>query len=301
MSTAVGRRKTAGVLAALVAVTIWAGWIPVTRLGVVTHLDPSDVAALRYGTVGLLLLPFLWAHRKAVPWQRPGLLLLVAVGAGVPYFAVFGMGLRLANSGQAAVFGPGASSLFTLLIARVWLSEPLGPSRWIGALCTLTGFVLVAGHDWVGGGARLTGFALILAASSAWAVFTVASRRLALPPFVTAAWIGVSNAVIYLQFYCASGGPARVANAPWTAVALQVVYQGVLTGTIAMIAFSYAVARLGASAAAGFTPLAPVLAGVIGWWLLGDPVDIATGFGLAAVAAGVVIGSGALTRLSARL
>ncbi len=300
MTATSGRSRTAGMGAALFAVTVWAGWIPVTRLGVVTHLQPSDVAALRYGTAGLLLLPFLWMHRHQVPWRRPGLLAILAVGAGVPYFAAFGMGLRLANSGQAAVFGPGASSLFTVLIARAWLGEALGVNRWVGMLCTVAGFAVVVGHDWAGGGGRLTGFGLILLASLAWSVFTVASRRLALPPLVTAAWVGVSNALIYMPFYMMGSGPARIAAAPLMAVGLQAGYQGVLTGTVAMAAFTFAVARLGASGAAGFTPLSPVLAGVIGWWLLGDPVDWATAGGLAAVAIGVVVSSGALQRLSAR-
>jgi drug/metabolite transporter (DMT)-like permease len=300
MTAVVGRSRTAGMGAALFAVTIWAGWIPVTRLGVVTHLQPSDVAALRYGTAGLVLLPYLWRHRHQLPWGRPRLLALVAAGAGVPYFATFGMGLRLANSGQAAVFGPGASSLFTVLIARLWLGEAFGLNRWIGMLFTLAGFALVVCHDWAGGGARLTGFGLILLASLAWALFTVASRRLALPPLVTSAWVGVSNALIYIPFYLTGDGPSRITAAPLMAVGLQATYQGVLTGTIAMTAFSFAVARLGAAGAAGFTPLTPVMAGFIGWWILGDTLDWATGAGLAAVAAGVIVGSGALQRLSAR-
>ena len=82
-------RRTAGVVAALGAVSIWAGWLPVTRLGVVTHLTPGDVAALRFGTSGLVLLPMLLLYLKEVPWRRVVPLAFAATGAGVPYFAVF--------------------------------------------------------------------------------------------------------------------------------------------------------------------------------------------------------------------
>ncbi|MEI6457547.1 MAG: DMT family transporter [Pseudomonadota bacterium] len=295
-----GRARLAGVLAAIASVTIWAGWIPVTRLGVVTHLDPIDVAALRYGTCGLILLPFLWRQRAQIPFHRCGLLLLIAAGAGIPYFLLFGMGLRLANSGQAAVFGPGASSLFTILIAAFWLRESLSRARVIGILCTLVGFALVASHELLHGGVRLRGFGLILLASLAWSLFAVASRRLALAPLLTAAFIGVTNAAVFLPFYLFSHGPARLAAAPLGAVLLQSFYQGILTGTIAMMTFTFAIGRLGASGAAAFTPLAPVLAGCIGWWLLGDALNVATALGLAAVAIGVVFGSGALGWVSAR-
>lgn len=295
-----GRSRLAGVVAALLAVSIWAGWIPVTRWGIVSRLGPMDVAALRYGTSGLIMLPFLWRHRRAVPWQRPWVLAVVALGAGVPYFATFSLGLRHVNSGQAAVFGPGASSLFTVLIAATVLGEPLGWRRIAGLVCTLGGFLTVASHDVQDGGGRLAGFALILLASFGWAAFTVASRRLALPPLVTAAWVSVTNGAVYLPLYLVTVGSGPIMAAPGHVVALQVAYQGLLTGTVAMMAFSLAVARLGAAGAAAYTPLTPVLAALIGRWLLGDPVDAATAAGLVAVAAGVVISTGLFPRLSAR-
>ena len=299
--TSPGSRSTAaGMLAAIVAVLIWAGWIPVTRLGVTGNLHPEDIAALRYGTAGLVLLPFFWRHRKEMPWHRPGALLLVGVGAGVPYFTVFGMGLRLANSGQAAVFGAGASSLFTILLARIWLKEVLSFERLVGICCTVLGFWWVVAHDMQHGGTRVTGFGLIVLAALAWAIFTVVSRHLSLPPLLTAAFIGVANAALYLPLYLLSQGPSRLLAAPLSGVLLQAGYQGVLTGTVAMSAFTFAVTRLGAAGAALFTPMTPVLAGFVGWWLLGDQIDEATIIGLAAVALGVVIAGGALRLIKAR-
>ena len=299
MTDVAGRTRTTGILATLSAVLIWAGWIPVTRWGVIGHLNPIDVTALRYGTSGLILLPFFWCHRHAVPWHRPGWLALIAVGAGAPNFFLFGMGLRLANSGQAAVFGPGASSVFTLLLARIWLGESITLARAMGILCTVTGFAWVAGHDVLTGGARIGGFGLILLASFAWSTFTIASRRLALPPLLTVAIVGVINAVWVWPLYVISGGPTRLAQAPLSAVLLQAGYQGILTGTLAMMAFTFAIGRLGAAGAAAFTPLTPVLASVIGWWILGDGLDLATAVGLVAVAIGVVVGGGSIPRFKA--
>jgi drug/metabolite transporter (DMT)-like permease len=58
---AVGGRSAAeymrGALYGLAAVSIWSGWIVVARLGLKTSLTPWDIAALRFGVAGLLLLP----------------------------------------------------------------------------------------------------------------------------------------------------------------------------------------------------------------------------------------------------
>jgi drug/metabolite transporter (DMT)-like permease len=293
-------RRTAGVAAALGAVAIWAGWLPVTRLGVVTHLTPGDVAALRYGTSGLVLLPMLVIHRSELPWRRVVPLAFVAIGAGVPYFMLFATGLRLANSGQGAVLGPGASGLFTVLIARALLGERLRRMQAVGLAITAAGIAIVVLHDLAGGGSRITGFALVLVASLSWAGFTVGSRVLRLRPVLIAAFISVTNALLYLPVYVATGGLERLRVVPTRDLLLQVVYQGVLTGVVALIAFTFAVARLGAAGAASFTPLSPVLIALFGWLILGDTVDAATTAGLAAVAAGVLVANRGVGRPTAR-
>ncbi len=282
-------RRNAGIAAALLAVGIWAGWLPVTRLGVTTRLTPADIAALRYGTSGLLLLPFVMVRARDLPWRRIGPLLAAAIGAGVPYFLVFASGLRLANSGEGAVLGPGASGVFTALAAWLVLGERLRGAQRLGIAITAAGAVLVLAHEVLGGGVRTGGLLLVLAASLAWAMFTVASRTLRISPVLIAGFIAVVNAACYLPVYFAGGGLARLQQLPAGTIALQVVYQGVLTGVVALIAFTFAVQRLGAAGAATFTPLAPVLAGLFGWLLLGDAVDAATAGGLAAVALGVLV------------
>jgi len=282
-------RPLAWVLAALFAVAVWAGWIPVTRFGVVTRVSPEDIAALRYGTAGLLLLPVLWLHRRSVPWRRIGPILAAAAGAGVPYFLLIAHGLRLANSGQGAVLGPGATSLNTAIIAWWWLDERPPRTRIWGLAITAAGIALVLGHDLVAGAGRVGGFLLILLASAHWAVFTVASRRLGLPALLNTALVSVLNALVYWPFFLLGDGPRRLAALPIGDLLLQAGYQGLLAGVLALAAFSYAIDRLGAATAAGFTPLSPVLATVLGWWLLGDTVDAATAVGLCAVGVGVLV------------
>ena len=55
-----------GAFYGLTAVSIWAAFIVVSRLGVRTSLTPWDVAAIRFGTAGLLLLPYLMKRGLAL-------------------------------------------------------------------------------------------------------------------------------------------------------------------------------------------------------------------------------------------
>ena len=99
---AVAGRTTAeyirGALYGLAAVSIWSGWIVVARLGLKTNLTPWDIAALRFGVAGLLLLPYVVS--KGLALKRLGWFGLVAIvlGGGAP--------VLLANTGL--LFAPAA-------------------------------------------------------------------------------------------------------------------------------------------------------------------------------------------------
>ena len=47
-----------GYLYSFAAVSIWAGWMVFTRMGLQTALNVEDITAIRYLTAGLLLLPY---------------------------------------------------------------------------------------------------------------------------------------------------------------------------------------------------------------------------------------------------
>jgi hypothetical protein len=81
--------RIGGFMAALAAVSVWAGWIPPTRLGVVTRLAPRDVAALRVGASGLILAPLLMQRYREVPCRRWPTLLMLVAGAGMQYRILF--------------------------------------------------------------------------------------------------------------------------------------------------------------------------------------------------------------------
>src|SRR5258708_39856415 len=88
MSNLTPAEYTRGALFGLGAPCIWSGWIVVARLGLRTNFTPWDIAALRFGVGGLLLLPYLW--RKGVAIEPPGWVGLGALGLrwGAPLVVV---------------------------------------------------------------------------------------------------------------------------------------------------------------------------------------------------------------------
>jgi drug/metabolite transporter (DMT)-like permease len=287
--TAKTESKTAGVLAAVFAVSLWAAWIPVTRLGVTSSLVPVDVAALRFFTSGLLLLPFFLRDVRTIPWQRPIALFWLVMGAGVPYLLFFGHGLKIANSSQGAILGPGAMSLIVSIMAATLLKETIPVQRKIGIAIGLLGIVIILAADILHGGVRIFGYLLILTAGSCWAAHTVATRTLALTPLTTTSVVSVLNGLMILPYYIFDGGFSRLAAAPRQDVLLQVIFQGIIVAIVALLAYAFAVRRLGASATAVFPPLTPVFAAILGYYILGDTLDLSTIIGLITVFIGVLL------------
>src|SRR5438876_1456187 len=102
-----GSQYLRGSLYGLAAVSIWSGWIVVARLGLRTSLAPWDIAALRFGDGGLLLLPYLL--RKGLAIERLGWIGLTAIvlGCGAPMVLLVNAGLLFAPAAHAGALFSG--------------------------------------------------------------------------------------------------------------------------------------------------------------------------------------------------
>src|SRR3954453_14520206 len=89
----------------LAAVSIWSGWIVIARLGLRSSLTPWDIAALRFGVAGVLLLPYVARHGLALAqlgWI--GVAAIVLGGAAPVFFA--NTGLMFAPAAHAGALFP---------------------------------------------------------------------------------------------------------------------------------------------------------------------------------------------------
>ena len=246
-----------GVLYALSAVSIWAGWIVVARLGITTSLSPWDIAALRFGVAGALLLPALL--RKGLGLDQLGWtgLAAIALGGGAPMVLLANAGLVFAPAAHAGALFPGVMPVMVALLAVPFLRERFSRMRTCGLFAIVGGVLVIVGGAGASLGTRQNiGHLLFMGSAVLWAVYTVTMRRARLDAVHAAAIAAVSSMVVYVPLYFVLGHPSLFA-APWRDSVLQGLVQGVLTAVISLVLYGRAVSILGASSASSFAALVP--------------------------------------------
>jgi drug/metabolite transporter (DMT)-like permease len=285
-------RYLAGALFGLGAISIWAGWMAITRLGVTTSLSPYDLTMLRFGTAGLLLLPVLVRHGFALDRLGYWKSLVLICGAGAPYALVAASGLRLAPAAHGGSLIPGVMPLFVALLSAAFLKETFSSGRKVGYVLILLGVVIIAGLTAIlPGEAQTLGHLLFLSASFMWACYTVVLRQSKLAPLHAAALVSVGSAVLFLPAYLALHG-LRPLDAPLSDIAFQAVFQGIVATILSLFLFGKAISILGASAGAAFGALVPALSAVLAIPILNETPTAMDWLGILAVTLGVYLASG---------
>lgn len=275
----------------LAAVSIWSGWIVVARLGLRTSLTPWDIAALRFGVAGLLLIPYLM--RTGLALDRLGWIGLAAIvlGGGAPVLFA-NAGLVFAPAAHAGALFPGVMPLMVAVLAAFLLREAFTAKKWVGFALILPGVFAVAWEPGVGiGTPQSLGHALFLASGLAWACYTVAMRGARLDGLHAAAIAAVGAFVLYLPFYVGTAGQ-RLLAAPLPDIALQAFVQGLLTAIVSLLLYGRAVAILGASSGAAFAALCPAMTALMAIPILDEWPTAIEWMAIIMISAGVYVVSG---------
>lgn len=287
----------------LFAISIWVGWILLTRHGVTTSLSPHDIVALRFAFAGLLLSPVVVRRGFGVSLIGWPTWLLIVCCAGVPYVLIASAGLQFAPAAHAGALIPGTMPLWAALFAVLFLGEHIEPARRGGLLLIPLGIAAILGNGLTDLASGLwRGHLLFIAAAMTWASFTVAMRVAARSGFDAlhaAAVVSVVGALAYLPIY-ALWLPHRLAEAPWPAIVTQTLYQGLMVSVVSLFAYARAVMLLGAALGASFASLVPVLALLLAIPLLGEWPRTMDLLGIGAITLGVFFSSGAYATLRRR-
>ncbi len=274
----------------LFATLIWGAWMVVTGHGVQEGLDAHDIAAIRLGIAGLLMIPFVLRMGFALDrlgWF--GLIALVA-GAGAPFVLTMVMGMYYAPVGHASALINGLVPVLVAAMSLVLFKERISGIRLVGLALILGG----AAGFWLEGltDPRLVlGHVFFLVAAILWSSFIVTARYGALSPVHAAAIVSVLSLVLYVPFYFLWFGPRLILVSPGV-LAVQIVYQGALTGVIAVVVFVRGIALIGASRSAAFLPLAPVIAMLLAGPAIGQWPNQVDLLAMALVCTGVFLATG---------
>jgi drug/metabolite transporter (DMT)-like permease len=286
------RPALTGSLAALASVLIWSGWIVFTRHGLTTDMPPVTLGLLRYAIPTLVMLPILL--RSGSAYRRAGWLkcAIMICGSGAPFFLICSEGMTLTPAAHVGVMLPGVMPMFVALFSLLLFGERYSGARLFGYGLVLAGVVGLGGAGLVETGfGDWRGHALLLVSAASWACFTLAFKRSGLTAWQGAALINAVSVIIMVTVNAFQDNPP-LWSVPWQTLAIQGFAQGILSGLLALAAYTYAVGVLGASRASAFVSLTPALTAVLAAVTLGERLDGVTIAAVLIVGIGVALANG---------
>jgi len=280
-----------GMLYGLAAVVIWGSYLAMARAGVVGGITAADFTLIRYGTAGLVMLPWLLRNQPqtmaGMGWGRAAALTLTAG----PLFILLGVGgYAFAPLAHGAVAQPAAVVVFTTLLAAWLLNDKPNRTRLMGLGVVLLGIGVIAGPGLFSSSAMTpVGDAMFLGAGLLWAGFTILARRWGVKAIPATAAVSVLSALIVVPNYAATTGFTHLLSIPASMLLPQILVQGVLSGVVAVICFTRAAENLGAARAGLFPALVPASAILMGIPIAGEWPNLAQLLGLGLVSLGLLV------------
>lgn len=294
LSPGAGRPR---VLAALVVLgVLWGGSFPLIAVATPT-LGPVAVTHARVVVALVVLAAVAGIHRRSWPAlaRRPGpFLLLAALNVALPLTLVATAVVGL-NASLAAVLNA-TTPMFAVLVAAVWLGQPVTARTLVGvALGVLGVSVLVGGAPVALDPRTLLAVAASLTAAALYAVggAYAASAFAGTPPLPLA--LGQQLAAALLLLPATAAVPPPGPPTPGAAAAVMVLGVGATAG--GYLLYFWIIRQAGPVTAATVTLLVPVVgaAGGVAW--LGEPLTIGLLLGLPIILTGVVLLTGPRRRL----
>lgn len=283
------RRGRAEVLLGALA---FAASVPASKL-FLGRVPPLALSGAYYLSSGLALGFFAWLGRGARDRNRlrgadwGWLALAVATGGVFAPLALF-LGLSRVASHQAGLL-LNFEAVFTVVLAAMFHGERLGARGSIGALGILAGAFLLAWPTERAAGAgpmEWSGVALVIAACALWAIDNNVTLQ-----------ISVRDARQIVALKGLIGGSASLLLAmatrslgEWSIpTALEVFLVGSLSFGVSLVLYVRGLRMLGVLQTGVLFALAPGMAAVLSWLVLGEPVRLPALLALALMTAGALL------------
>ena len=299
-----------GRLAAVVTVLIWTSFIIVARASASHVLLPLDIACARILGASSVLLPWAWwlMREARQRGEKVGSLfglsplpLHITVKAGMVggflYAILAYIGFFYAPAGHASVLMPGSLPLWTSLLMWLFLREQIGMNRAIGLGMIVCGDILVGGMSLLKafeGGDVWIGDLLFMTAAFCWSAYSVMVRHYGLDAvratMAITAFALVSFVPAYALLVHFNVLPSHMAQAAWSEIVFQAVFQGVGSVVISGITFTQMIRTFGPIKSTMITALVPGLSALGAVVFLGEPLSWNLWAGLALVTCGILFG-----------
>jgi drug/metabolite transporter (DMT)-like permease len=216
---------------------------------------------------------------------------------GFLYAVLAYIGFFYAPAGHASVLMPGSLPLWTSLLMWLFLREQIGMNRAIGLGMIVCGDILVGGMSLLKafeGGDVWIGDLLFMTAAFCWSAYSVMVRHYGLDAvratMAITAFALVSFVPAYALLVHFNVLPSHMAQAAWSEIVFQAVFQGVGSVVISGITFTQMIRTFGPIKSTMITALVPGLSALGAVVFLGEPLSWNLWAGLALVTCGILFG-----------
>jgi len=269
--------SAARIWTALLAVyVVWGSTYLAIRVAVQT-LPPFLMAGIRHLTAGALLYAFAirrgdWKNDRPTRagWRAAtiiGAALLLGGNGGVVWAEQY------VSSGLAALF-ISTLPIWIAVLDRVVYGQPIVPRVVAGLVLGFAGVALLIGRVETGGAEPWSALALLVASLS-WASGSLYARTAPLPrrPLVGTAMQMLAGGFCLLVVSLVTGEPARLHPGAFTPQAVAAVVYLTLAGSlIGFTAYVWLLGTAPISLVSTYAYVNPVVAVLLGWALLGEPL-----------------------------
>lgn len=277
-------------LAMLGSVVIYGTNFVISRHAVLNGFTPYDLAALRFGFAGLILLPLFlksggFADCAGVGWKRG---LALAVMSGAPMSMLQLTGLTLAPAAHGATLGPGTLIIVSMIGGMLIFGTKPSRQAIMGLMIVLAGLGAFAlGSTTSASRDVMLGDLCFVLMALIWGGYPLAVQKWRVDPLVATAVLCVLSLAflpIYFLFL-----PKNLAQIPFWIIAFHAFNQAILNMIIGLWLWGWAARTIGASKAGRFPPLIPVIGTLTAIPVLGEWPGIYQAIAIILIVSGLLV------------
>lgn len=284
-----------GIGLAVLATIIWSGNFVVAR-GVIKQIPPVSLAFYRWATASLIMLPLAWKHfqrEKHINFKHCNYFLWTGLTGVTLFNTLVYIAGHHSPAINLALIGTTSSPVFAIILAAIFLREPIRPWRIAGLVLCLTGIAyLLSRGSWE----QLKTFRFsagdgwVLLGALAFAIYNILVRRKpeGIHPLNFLFTVFLSGTLLLLPFFILE--MAHTGPITWNInLVLIILYLGAGASVIAFLCWNLAIARLGAARTALFGNLIPIFSILEAVWLLDEKMTMVHIISGVLVITGVII------------
>jgi len=266
------REKLLGFFAAISVVFIWSSWLIISRLGVHTSLTIYDLAAIRFGLSGLIVLPFV-IHFKT--WRTISLYkaLIVAFSIGPIYVLLAFGGFFFSPAFHGGVFMNGFLPLITVFLSFL-IGQKINISQLLGSILILFGAmtILFNSQNFFSNDS-LFGDALFVLSAICLSFFMILVKQWNLQYGQILFSICLINGIIYLPvwfFFLPSGIQSLGNLLEDRNIIINFLFQGFIPNLVGLFLTAYSAKMIGTAKASALLAAVPITGALLGLFFLSE-------------------------------